>query len=312
MTNKRDVVVIGGGAAGLAAATWLGRHRIKTTLLDSGEYRNRWVDQAHGYLGRDPVNPHDLLEQARKDLARYAEVELAPGRVTGAARAGQGFDLEVDGRKLQSQRVILATGVQDEFPEIDGFFEHYGASVFHCPTCDGYEARERKVVVFGWKQQVAGFALRLLDWASEVVLVTDGKPFEGEQECRVALDHAGIRILRDEAVELTGGRGDLRSVRLASGAEVDCDLAFFSIAHHPRNDLAKQLGCDLDDEGRVVVDDMQRTNVRGVYAVGDLTPGVQLLQIAAAKGASAGVCCALSLLDEHGATAEYKEMKEES
>jgi thioredoxin reductase len=196
---------------------------------------------------------------------------------------------------LLTRRVILATGVRDVFPEVMGFFEHYGADVFHCPTCDGFDARGQCVAVFGWGEHVAGFALELLDWAAEIRVITNGLRFEGDDEQRTALAERGVEIIEDDAVELLGPRGALNGVVLASGRRTRCTMGFFSIAHQPETTLARQLGCALDEEGYVSVDEHQQTTVPGVFAAGDLTPGMQLVNLAAGKGTVAGVSCALSL-----------------
>ena len=297
-----DAVVVGGGVAGLAAATWIARYQRSVVVLDGGEPRNRWVEQAHGYLGEDPVAPTQLAERAREQLLRYPEATLSTGRASRARRLADGvFEVETeDGRCLRGRRVVLATGVRDHFPDVEHFYEHYGASVFHCPTCDGYEARDAQVVVLGWSEDVTGFALALLGWARSVTLVTEGRPFEGDAACRRRLADAGIPVLEDDATELLGRRGHLEGVRLRSGATVPCDLAFFSIAHEPRTALAEQLGCRLTDEGCIEVDGEGATSAPGVYAAGDVTPGLQLIQVAAAKGATAGVACGRSLRGEGG------------
>lgn len=288
-----DAVVIGGGPAGLSAATWLSRYRRTVLVLDGGEHRNRWVDKAHGYLGTDPLHPDDFLESARRQLARYEETEIRAGEAVAVSTTGEGlFVVETGGESVLARSVVLAVGVEDDFPEVDNFFEHYGASVFHCPTCDGYEAKDRDVVAFGWTASLTGFALTLLGWARTVTLITDGRHFEGDEEDRSKLDTEGVRILEDDAVELLGQRGDLVGVRLAREGVLDCQLAFFSIAHRPRTALAEQLGCSLTDERCIEVDLEGATTVAGVYAAGDVTPGIQLVQVAAAKGAIAGVACA--------------------
>ncbi|HVF74232.1 MAG TPA: NAD(P)/FAD-dependent oxidoreductase [Acidimicrobiales bacterium] len=297
-----DAVVVGGGPAGLSAGLWLARYQRHVVVLDSGEHRNRWVDDAHGYLGSDPMNPAHFLEQAREDLLRYPEAEVCAARATSARREDDGtftLDLE-DGEPLRAKRVVLATGVRDVFPEVENFFEHYGASVFHCPTCDGYESRNQTVVAFGWSEQVVGFTLTLLGWAASVTVVTDGRRFEGDAWHRERLAAQGVRVLEDDAVELLGTRGDLQGVRMRSGAVVPCRLAFFSIAHVPSSDLDLQLGCRRSDEGCTGVDHQGATDVPGVYAAGDMTPGLQLVQVAAAKGTMAGVACAQSLRGEGG------------
>ena len=156
MTDVWPAIVVGGGPAGLSAATWLAHYRQRVLVLDSGEYRNRWVERTHGYLGADPVAPAELLHRIREQLGAYPEVEVRNARAEGVRReADDTFTVDVGGETLRARRLVLATGVRDRFPEVEGFFEHYGASVFHCPTCDGYEARDRPVVVFGWSEEVA-------------------------------------------------------------------------------------------------------------------------------------------------------------
>ncbi len=297
-----DAVVVGGGAAGLAAATWIARYRRSVAVLDGGEPRNKWVELAHGYLGEDPVDPGDLLRRAREQLGRYEEADICAGQAIDVRREEDGmFTVVADtGLRLVSRRLVLATGVRDRFPEVERFFEHYGASVFHCPTCDGYEAKDAQVVAFGWSEDITGFALTLLGWARSVTIVTDGRVFEGDTDCRRRLDEAGIAVLEDDAVELLGERGNLVGVRLRGAGVVACELVFFSIAHEPRTALAEALGCRLTGEGCIEVDHEAATSVPGVYAAGDITPGLQILQVAAAKGATAGVACARSLRGEGG------------
>ncbi len=291
-----DAIVIGGGPAGIAAANWLARYRRKVIVIDSGEYRSRWTDETHGYLGSDPIDPLDLLAKGREELARYPTSRTIEGCADSATRHTDGsFKVLVRGDELRARRLVLATGVKDEFPEVANFFEHYGADVFHCPTCDGYEAKGKKIVVFGWTAQIASFALDLFHWAAHVTVITDGRSFEGDRAKREELAEANIEVIEDEATELVGSRGKLRAVKLRRGVTIDCELAFFSIAHRPRNELAKDLGCALVGEGCIEVDAEGRTSVEGVYAAGDITPGYQLVQLAAAKGATAGVTCALSL-----------------
>jgi thioredoxin reductase len=291
-----DAIVVGGGPAGLSAATWLARYRRTVLVLDSGEYRNRWADASHGYFSRDPANPADLLARARADLDAYPSAELRHARVVKAASTGDGgFEVVTETERLTGRRLVLATGVRDQFPEVEGFLEHYGASVFHCPSCDGYEAKGRPVVAIGWSEQVVGFALELLGWASQVTVVTDGRRFEGDRGHRDTLERHGVAVLEETALELVGPRGDLRAIRLEGGETVECELGFFSIAHHPLTGLGEQLGCERDPDGYLVVDANGATTVPGVFAAGDVTPGLQLVQVAAGSGATAGVGCALSL-----------------
>lgn len=297
---RYDAAVIGGGPAGLSAAAWLGRYRRAVVLVDSGDYRNAHVDLSHGYLGNDPIPPSELRAKAVAEVRQYPTVTFEAGKVANVTGLRDRFEISLDDGEtiLQARRVVIATGVRDVFPEVEGFFDHYGASVFHCASCDGYEAKDRDVVVFGWGEHVTGFALGLLTWARSVAVITDGNHFEGAPEDRALLVEYGVRVLEDDAVELCGVRGDLKAVRLGGGATLPCQLAFFSIAHLPNNGLAAALGCIIGDAGCVEVDRDGVTSVPGVYAAGDLTPGVQLISNAVAKGAAAAIHCAYSLLGE--------------
>jgi thioredoxin reductase len=244
-----------------------------------------------------------LLAAAREQLAAYPYASCVSGRATDARVADGGFVVTVDGTDHHALRLVLATGVEDAFPEVDGFFDHYGASVFHCPTCDGYEAQDRNVVVLGWTPYVASFAVGLLDWAASVVIVTDGRRFPGDDDDLATLDSYGVRVVEDVAERFLGERGALRGVELRTLGCVPCELAFFSVAHRPRVSLAQRLGVTTTGEGCLAVDDNAETNVPGVYACGDVTPGMQLIQVAAAKGAVAGISAAQSLRGTRGAPA---------
>jgi thioredoxin reductase len=294
-----DVVVVGGGPAGLAAASWLARYRRRVLVVDSGEHRADRVEHSHGYLGRDPQTPRELLARGRQEVLAYPAASIVGDVVESACRASRGFAVTLrDGGLVLAHRLVLACGVRDAKPDVPGLEEHYGASVFHCPSCDGYEARDRDVVALGWSENLVGFAAMLLGWARSVTVVTAGERFRGDDACRALLDGHGVEMIEERVVELVGCRGELRGARLASGRVLSCSLVFFSVAHQPQTDLAQQLGCALDDDGYVQINDCGMTTVDGVYAAGDLVPGLQLTSIAVAKGVVAGVGCAHSFFGQ--------------
>jgi len=294
-----DVVVVGGGPAGLAAASWLGRYRRSVVVLDSQEYRSANVERSHGYLGRDPQKPVELLERGRQEVLAYPTVSVRTRQAARAVRREDGlFEVDDD---LLAHRMVLACGVQDAFPQVEGFAEHYGASVFHCPSCDGYEARDRHVVALGWDPHLVGFAETLKNWAASVTVVTNGVRFQGDDACRTELAEHEIDLLERNAVRFLGGRGDLKGIELDGGEVLEASMVLFSVAHEPRVELALALGCELDEEGYVAVNSKGLTSVPGVYAAGDLTPGLQLVSVAAASGVVAGVACAHSFFGQQGA-----------
>jgi thioredoxin reductase len=297
-----DVVVVGGGASGLAAASWIARYRRSVVVVDSGDYRARKVERSHGYLGRDPQTPLDLVARGREEVLAYPTARVQAGTVEEVARRDDAlFCVRVGGNELLAHRLVLATGVRDTFPDVEGLDEHYGASVFHCPACDGYEARDRDVVALGWDPQLVGFSATLRNWARSVTVVTNGRRFQGDESCRVRLADNECDLVEENALTFVGPRGALEGVRLQSGRMLPASLVFFSVAHTPRTQLAASLGCEVDGEGYVRVDHEGQTTVPGVYAAGDVVPGLQLVQVAAAKGATAGVACAQSFFGQEGA-----------
>ncbi|HVL81150.1 MAG TPA: NAD(P)/FAD-dependent oxidoreductase [Actinomycetota bacterium] len=296
-----DAVVVGGGPAGLSATLWLARYRRSVLLLDGGSYRNHSVELVHGYLGSDPTPPDVLREKARRDLERYPYVTIEQADVPSIDRRGDLFVVHASTGAVLARRIVLCTGVRDEVPEIEGFDEHYGKTVFHCPTCDGYEARGRRVAVLGSRPEVAAFALGMLDWAQSVAVVTGGAPLEVSSSVGELLASEPVRVVEEKASALVGEPGHLEGLRLADGTTIDCDMVFFTIGHHPRSELAVALGCETDEDGYIRIDEQGLTCIPGVYAAGDVTPGLQLVQVAAAQGTAAGVACAQSLRGELGA-----------
>ncbi|GAB2626977.1 NAD(P)/FAD-dependent oxidoreductase [Kocuria himachalensis] len=297
-----DALVVGGGVAGLSAATWLGRYQRSTLVIDAGQHRSRSTDHTHGLLGRDPISPHTLLSEARAGLDQYPHVIVHDGTVTALERTQDGgFLATVDSMEITAQRIVLATGVRDQFPRIAGFEDHYGTDVYHCPSCDGFEVRGQAVIVLGTGSHLPAYASEMLDWADTVRVVTDTTDRAFAENQRAALHGHGIEVVDGVAEALLGAPGALEGLRLADGSLVEGTTVFFSYAHHPTNGLAAQLGCELDDEGHVVVNVCQLSSVEGVYAAGDLAPGLQLVPIAMAQGVAAGVACATSL-HGHGTT----------
>jgi thioredoxin reductase len=281
-----DALVIGGGPAGLSAALWLARHRCRTLVADRGEPRNRWVDASYGYLGFDGAPPGALLEAGREELARYDEAELAPVGVRAVHRSDGGFDAELDDRRVRARAIVIATGVVDDVPPLEGLRRHYGKQVFVCPLCDGYEQRDRRVAVLGAGGTAGAFAQELLQWATEVTVV----PLGDERPSDVV--EPPVRQAPARALEVVDDADGIAGLTLVDGQHVDCDAVFLRTEHTAVADLAVHLGCQLTDEGLVRVDAHGRTTVDCVYAAGDCTPGPQLALLAAAEGARAGLHCA--------------------
>lgn len=295
MSEMEDVVIVGGGPAGLAAALWMGRYRRRTVVLDTGEGRNRFAEASHGYLGKDGWDPDRIRASARGDVERYDTVRFVSAAADDVRKVGDGFEVDTREGTLVARRIMLASGVKDVTPAIPGFDELYGKHIFHCSCCDGYESSDLDVLAIGWGEHTAGYALDLLEWGARVTLVTNGEEFEGDRACEVALQRHAVEVVEERVKEFHVEDGRMTAAVVQSGRTIPANRAFFSIKHEPRNELAVKLGCEVDEMGYVQVGPHGETSVEHVYAAGDLTPGEQLVQTAASEGAVAGIACAMSL-----------------
>ena len=281
-----DAIIVGGGPAGLSAALVLGRCRRRVLVCDAGKPRNAASRGVHGFLTRDGVLPDELRRLGRQQLEPYG-VELASRQAVDAKAEPGGFAVTLDdGRRLRCRKLLIATGVVDQVPDIPGVHEMYGRSVFHCPYCDGWELRDQPVAVYGRRLDAANLALGLTNWTRDVVLLTDG-PSRMNRQRHDRLARNGIG-LREEPVERFEGRdGMLERVVFRKGESLARRGLFFRTAQYQRAALAEKLGCEFNHKGTVRTDRLSATCVPGLYCAGDASEDVQLAIVAAAEGAKA-------------------------
>jgi thioredoxin reductase len=293
-----DVIIVGAGPAGLSAALVLGRCRRRVLVCDSGKPRNAASHGLHGYLTRDGIEPAEFLRIARDQLRQYETVDLRHAEVIEARRLENTFEVTLpDGARLTSRRLLLATGVVDELPQIEGLPAFYGTSVFHCPYCDGWELREQPLADYGQGENAAGLALALLLWSRDLVLCTDG-PTDLTAEDIERLDRHNIAIREDKLVRLEGNEGVLERIVFAKGESLAVRAMFFSTGQRQASHLAEKLGCAFTDQGCVDTGDYETTNVRGLYVAGDASRLVQFVIVAASEGAQAAVAINKELMKE--------------
>ncbi len=294
-----DVAIIGAGPAGLSAAIWLGRYLHSVALIDSGDPRNWDTRGVNGFLGQPSVRPAELRGIGRDECRKY-DVRLLDGCVDNATRHTDDlFELRMnDGRTVRARRLLLAFGIRDVWPEIPGLERIFGDRAHVCPDCDGYETRGRKTVVIGTGRGAVGMALDLTTWTGDITICTNGQApgFDPEHDAKIAA--LGIETVTEPIERINFREGDLRSLEFAGRAAIGCEKIFFKIAQYPSDDVGVQLGCDRDDEERVVIDEVGHTSVRNVWAAGDLTPGPQLAISAAAQGAVAALAIHKSLVPD--------------
>lgn len=282
-----DVVIIGGGPAGLSAALVLGRCRRKVILFDTGRPRNAASRHLHGYLTRDGTPPLELLRLGREELRPYS-IETRDVEVTGITCSAEGFDISLaTGEGVHTRAVLVATGVRDHVPDIPGIDECYGISVHHCPYCDGWESRDTTIVVIGAGASVTGLALSLTTWSGRVIVCSNGSRLNSRHRSQLA--QHGITVYERPIERIAHEQGEVRQVLLRGGETVRCERIFFSSAQSPQCDLPRQLGCDVTYKGVVKTDHLGKTRVPGLYVVGDASRDVQFIVVAAAEGAKAAV-----------------------
>lgn len=293
-----DVVIAGGGPAGLSAALALGRARKRVLLCDSGARRNAAAERVYNFVTRDGTPPDEFRRIAREQLARYASVEVRDERIASITGARGAFRAQLAGDSVEARRVLLCTGMVDTMLPIEGFSELWGRSVFQCPYCHGWEVRDRAWGFLAgaaeWPQ-VLPFIAKLTGWTGDVTVFANG--VEVPEDVARVLSKAKVRMETASVTRLVASDGHLSAVELAGGQRVPCEVLF---AHPPQRqtELVRALGVDLDEAGYVRVDPMKReTSVPGVYASGDLTTRTQGAVIAAASGmmAAAQVNAELSL-----------------
>ncbi|QGZ52118.1 FAD-binding protein [Streptomyces sp. QHH-9511] len=307
--ERYEVVVVGGGAAGLSAALVLGRSRRRTLLVDAGEPRNAPAAHMQGYLSRDGVSPAEFLEVGRREIAAYG-VERRAGRVTEAVPdAADGFVVTVDGGPtVRARRLIVTTGLVDELPAIDGVAERWGRDVLHCPYCHGWEVRDQAFGVIAHPVMGAHQALLVSQWSDDVTLFPHTAAALTEEDLgRVAA--AGITVVTGEVAGLVVEEDRMTGVRMTDGRIVERSVLFAGTRMTPRDELLTALGAATHDTplgAFVTVDATGLTSVPGVWAAGNaIGPAEQVIN-AASGGYRAGVAVNAELtltdLDREAAT----------
>ena len=288
MTTHHDAIIVGGGPAGLSAALYLGRVRRRILVLDTGRPRNATSPAAHGVFTRDGTPPTQLLEQARQQLSVYPTVELRPVEAAGAeARPGSFVIRLADGQEVQARRLLLACGVRDELPAVDGFMERWGTSVLHCQYCHGFEFADQLIAIYACGRAAIESAASLLHLSRHLLICADGHCDLTEGDRRRLADH-DVRIIESPLVKVSGASPRL-VLHFADGSSVVRSAIFVKPALGLASRLPLDLGCQLDAPGRLRVNASWQTTVPGVYAAGDLAASKSFVTVAAASGAQAAV-----------------------
>jgi thioredoxin reductase len=296
--NSYDVIIVGGGAAGLTAALVLLRARRTVAVVDSGAPRNAPASHMHGYLSREGMAPAALLAQGRAEILDYGAtlidgvaVDIRPGFTVRLA----------DGTTLASRRILISTGLRDDVPDVPGVAERWGRDVLHCPYCHGYEVRDQPIGVLGGTPDAVTHALLLGQWSDDIVYFPHTDTLTSEQE--MVLAARGVTVAPGTVTRLVIEAYQLRGVELADGTVVPRTAVFVRPELIPNGGLLESLGCAIDENGWVRRDPAGRTSRPGVYVAGNAAdPRAQVIT-AAGQGSAAAIAINADLVDEDIAAA---------
>ncbi|KQR72307.1 NAD(P)/FAD-dependent oxidoreductase [Pedobacter sp. Leaf176] len=293
-----DVIIIGGSYAGLSAALALGRGRRKVLIIDNGKPCNRQTPNSHNFLTHDGDKPADISAKAKAEVLKYSTVKFIEGTVDSAEQLTPGFGITINGlTKYSSRKLLIATGLKDLFPDIEGFAECWGISVIHCPYCHGYEVRDEKIALLMNGEHAFEMAKTLNHWNKDLTILTNGKSQLASVQTE-KLKSKSIAIIEDEIVALEHTNGQLENVVFANGERLALKAMYARADVAQHTDFDVQLGFELTEFNTIKIDEQQKTTTTGIYAAGDCTTLMRSLSIITAQGTVAAVMMNREMISE--------------
>ncbi|MEP0914238.1 NAD(P)/FAD-dependent oxidoreductase [Leptolyngbya sp. GB1-A1] len=298
-TNVFDVIIVGGGPAGLTAALMLGRACKRVLVCDAGKPRNQVAHAAHGFFSRDGISPAELLQIGREQLRPYDGVEIQMGEVVDAQKMGDRFQVTLShGNQFVGRKLLLATGMKDSLPAIDGFAELWGSSIFHCPYCHGWEVRDQPLAIYGKGEVALEMTFMLTGWSRDLVLCSNG-PAELTHEQRQQLANWEVQLREEKIARLEYQDDKLTGIVFTNNEVLPRRGILLRPPSYQHSHLATKLGCNLGSDGIVQVDESKQTSIPGLYAVGDVSSPYSQIAVAVASGTLAAVSINHTLTEEN-------------
>ncbi|RCH54416.1 NAD(P)/FAD-dependent oxidoreductase [Mucilaginibacter hurinus] len=292
-----DVIIIGGSNAGLSAAMALGRALRKVLIVDNGKPCNRQTPHSHNLIMHDGWTPADMHTAAKKDVLSYETVQYQEGTVTAVNGIDNDFKITINNTQhVNARKVILATGIKDVFPAIEGFAECWGISVIHCPYCHGYEYRSKVTGILANGDGGFEMARMINNWTKNLTIFTNGSAAFTEEQLTVLSKH-NIAVISNEILAIKHNNGYLHSLVLKEAGEVVLDALYARLPFTQNTGIPEHLGCALTEQGYLHVDNLQRTTVPGIFACGDNSTFMRSVSAAIASGTMAGVAASKEFFD---------------
>ena len=289
MKEKLDVIIVGGSYAGLSAAMALGRALRKVLVIDGGKPANRFTPHSHNFITHDGKTPGEIVEIARKQVDKYSTTKRLNGFVVNAEKSGNDFLVHLSsGNTYVSKKLIFATGIIDQMPDIPGFADCWGKSVLHCPYCHGYEVRDETTGILGNGDYGFEFAVLIRNWTSQLTLFTNGKSLLTPDQIE-KLANRKIPVVEKEIEKLDNINGLLQRIIFKDGTVSFLKALYARPAFLQHCSVPELMGCELTEEGYIKADMTQKTSIHGVYACGDNTTRIRTVANAVAMGTTAGM-----------------------
>ncbi|WP_407430107.1 NAD(P)/FAD-dependent oxidoreductase [Arcticibacter sp.] len=293
-----EAIIIGGSYAGLSAAMALGRSLRRVLVVDSGLPCNRQTPHSHNFLTQDGKTPGEIAKVARQQVEQYETVEFLNGIVTAGSKREEGFHIETEsGLNFDAKKLIIAAGIKDHMPDIQGFSEAWGISVIHCPYCHGYEFRGKKTGILANGDKAVHLAGLVHNLTKDLTVFTNGRASLDSQQWQ-RLEKSKVSLIESGIVEIIHRNGQLSSLVLDDGQQVQLSALYAAIPFQQHSDIPQMLGCEMTENGHIRVDPMQKTSVPGVYACGDNSSPMRSIASAVNTGAIAGAMVNMELVNE--------------
>ena len=300
MTDRThfDTIIVGGSYAGLSAAMALGRALRNVLVIDSGQPCNQQTPHSHNFLTQDGEKPAVIADKAKAQVMQYKTVQFLNDKAISGTKTADGFSIVTEqGGAFTAKKLVFASGVKDEMPDLPGFAECWGISVIHCPYCHGYEVRNETTGILANGDFAVHYAQLIHHWTKDLTIFTNGaSTLTPEQRDKIA--RHGIPVIEKELASLEHENGQLRHIRFKDGLKFELKALYSRPAFKQHCDIPESLGCTLNEHGFIEADPFQKTCTDGVYACGDCTTMMRSVANAVAGGNMAGARINMDLIEE--------------
>ena len=293
-----DVIIVGGSYSGLAAGMALGRALRHVLIIDAGEPCNRQTPHSHNFITHDGKTPKEIATLARQQVEKYETVKFFSGLATNGVKTENGFEIQTQsGETFKAKKIIFAAGIKDIMPNIEGYAECWGISVLHCPYCHGYEVRNEITGILGNGDFGFEFSMLISNWTKDLTLFTNGKSALTAEQTVKIISH-NIKISEGEIEKLEHNNGYIQNIIFKDGTKsyVKAIYAYSRFLQHCT--IPETLGCELNDQGYIKTDPLQKTTVHGIYSSGDSTTRLRTVANAVATGTTAGMMANKEIIEE--------------